>query len=61
MEKYAINFGWWFLCALCDGAGANEEELKAWEELKKVLLPNEKAKSLIIEVEYVLKREGYRG
>ena len=60
MEKHAATFSWWFLCALNDGAGTNEEDLEAWDELRKVLIKDERNKRLVIAIEETLETEGYR-
>lgn len=60
MEKNARIFANWFYSALNDGAGANKQELAAWDQLKKLLLYDESSKNLILEIEEKIELEGFR-
>ena len=61
MEKHYLTLAYWFSCGLCDGMPANRSDLEAWEVIKKTLLHDERAKRVILEVEEIIEREGYRG
>ena len=62
MEKFAIQFACWLSASIDDGCGMNEKDLAAWQEVKKILILNndEVSKRLVIDIEYRIKREGYR-
>lgn len=62
MEKFAIQFACWLSSSISNGCGMDTKDLLAWQEVKKVLITqdDEVSKRLVVKIEYLIEREGYR-